>query len=222
MSSAGTPWYLQGDIVTSYESWYEGKGKRADLLEKHLLKELVNYIGGVETMLEVGVGTAHFARWFESFGIQCVGLDISPLMLREAKKLWKGSLVRGDAHHLPFRKKTFDLVAFITCMEFLRSPIDAVKEASNVTRNGILWGMMNKWSLLTLNRKLQVMLGRDPFYGNARFFSIIDARNLLGKALNGIDYSVKWSTTLFSRILLLKKSRLPFGAFLGLAAKFNR
>jgi hypothetical protein len=81
--------------------------------------------------------------------------------------------------------------------------------------------MMNKWSLLTLNRKLQTMLGRDPFYGNARFFSIKEARNLLGKALNGIDYSIRWSTTLYPRILLLKESRFPFGAFLGLAAKFN-
>lgn len=222
MSTVDMPWYLQGDIVKSYESWYEGKGKRADLLEKQLLKELVDYVGGVATMLEVGVGTAHFARWFESFGIQCVGLDLSPLMLKEAKKLWRGNLIRGDAHYLPFREKAFDLVAFITCMEYMRSPVDVLKEASSVSRNGILWGIMNKWSLPTLRRKLQVMLGRNPFYSNARFFSIADAKKLAGKALNRIDYSVKWSTTVFPRILLVKESRLPFGAFLGVAAKFNR
>jgi len=73
-----------------------------------------------------------------------------------------------------------------------------------------------------LNCKLQVMLGRDPFYGNARFFSIKDAKNLVSKVLNGIDYSMKWSTTLYPRILLLEESRYPFGAFMGLAAKFNR
>jgi ubiquinone/menaquinone biosynthesis C-methylase UbiE len=222
MSTMEMPWYLQGDIVKSYESWYEGKGKRADLLEKQLLKELVDYVGGVGTMLEVGVGTAHFARWFESFGIQCVGLDLSPLMLKEAKKIWNGNLIRGDAHHLPFREKTFDLVAFITCMEYMRNPIDVLKEASSVSRNGILWGIMNKWSLPTLRRMLQVMLGRNPFFSNARFFSITDAKNIAGKALKRIDYSMKWSTTVYPRILPVKESRLPFGAFLGVAARFNR
>jgi ubiquinone/menaquinone biosynthesis C-methylase UbiE len=222
MPDADMSWYLRGDIVNSYESWYEGKGKRADLLEKRLLKELVDYVGGVETMLEVGVGTAHFARCFESFGIQCVGLDLSPPMLREAKKLWNGDLIRGDAHHLPFREKTFDLVAFITCMEYMRSPIDVLKEASSVSRNGILCGIMNKWSIPALRRKLQVMVGRNPFYSNARFFSIKDVKYLAGKALNRVDYSMKWSTTVYPRILLVKESRLPFGAFLGVAARFNR
>ncbi len=221
MSSSDMPWYLQENIVKSYESWYEGKGKRADVLEKQLLKELVDYVGPVNTMLEVGVGTAHFTRWFESFGVQCVGLDFSPLMLKEAKKLWKGHLIRGDAHYLPFREKIFDLVTFITCMEYMLSPTDVLKEASRVAGNGILWGIMNKWSLPTLRRKLQVMLGRNPFYSNARFYSITDAKNFMRKALDRINYSVKWSTTVYPRILLVKRSKFPFGAFLGVAVKFN-
>jgi ubiquinone/menaquinone biosynthesis C-methylase UbiE len=221
MSPSETAWYLQEDIVKSYESWYEGKGRRADVLEKQLLKELVDYIGPVRTMLEVGVGTAHFTRWFESFGIQCVGLDFSPLMLKEAKKFWKGDLVRGDAHNLPFREKTFDLLTFIACMEYMRSPTDVLKEAARVSKNGILWGIMNKWSLPTLRRQLQVMLGRNPFYSNARFYSIIDAKNFLTKALGQVNYTTKWSTTVYPRILLMKTSKFPFGAFLGVGVKFN-
>jgi len=215
------PWYLQEDIVKSYESWYEGKGKRADLLEKELLRESVDYVGAVKTMLEVGVGTAHFTRWFESFGIQCIGLDFSPLMLKEAKKLWHGHLVRGDAHHLPFREKTFDLATFITCMEYMLSPTDVLREASRVSRNGILWGIMNRWSLPTLRRKIQVMLGKNPFYSNARFYSIRDAKNFMRKALDRINYKMKWSTTVYPRPLLIKRSRIPFGAFLVVAVKFT-
>ena len=222
MSPSEMPWYLQEDIVKSYESWYEGKGKRADVLEKQLLKELVEYIGSARTMLEVGVGTAHFTRWFESSGIRCVGLDFSSLMLKEAKKLWNGHLIRGDAHRLPFREGAFDLVTFVTCMEYMRSPIDVLKEASRVSRSGIIWGIMNKWSLPTLRRKLQVMLGRNPFYSNARFYSIRDAKNFLRKALRTMNYSMKWSTTVFPRMLLVKRSKFPFGAFLGVAVKFNR
>jgi ubiquinone/menaquinone biosynthesis C-methylase UbiE len=221
MTSSETPWYLQGSIVKSYESWYEGKGQRADLLEKQLLKELVEYVANVRTMLEVGVGTGHFARWFESLGIQCVGLDFSLLMLKEAKRMGKGDLIRGDAHHLPFREKTFDVATYITCMEYMRSPTEVLQEARRVARNGIIWGIMNKWSLPTLRRKLQVALGKNPFYSNARFYSIRDGRNFLTKALDGANYSIEWWTTVFPRILLVKESKLPFGAFLGVAVKFN-
>ena len=215
------PWYLQENIVKSYESWYEGKGKRADTLEKELLKEGVDYIGGVKTMLEVGVGTAHFTRWFESFEIQCVGLDFSPLMLKEAKKLWHGPLVRGDAHHLPFREKTFDLATFITCMEYMHSPTDVLREAGRVSRGGILWGIMNRWSLPTLRRVIQVMLGRNPFYSNAKFYSITDAKNFIRDALAKINHRMKWSTTVFPRLMLIRKSQIPFGAFLVVAVKFT-
>jgi len=215
------PWYLQEPIVKSYESWYEGKGKRADILEKELLKESVDCVGPVKTMLEVGVGTAHFSRWFESFGIQCVGLDFSPLMLKEAKKLWNGHLIRGDAHHLPFREKSFDLIAFITCMEYMHSPTDVLREASRVSKRGILWGIMNRWSLPTIRRWIQVMLGRNPFYSNARFYSIRDARKFIRNALDKMDYTMKWSTTVYPRLLLVRKSRFPLGAFLVVAVKFT-
>ena len=172
-------------------------------------------------MLEVGVGTAHFARWFETFGIQCVGLDLSLPMLREAKRLWKGAVIRGDAHHLPFREKTFDLVTFITCMEFVRNPIGVLREASIVSRNGIVCGMLNKWSLPALQRKFQVMLGKNPFYRNARFYSIKDAKCLVRKALHEINYEMKWSTTIHPRLALSKSSKIPIGAFLAVAVKFS-
>jgi ubiquinone/menaquinone biosynthesis C-methylase UbiE len=220
MSMPSIPWYLQENIVESYESWYEGKGKRADLLEKALLSELLDYVGKVNTVLEVGVGTAHFTRYFESFRIQCVGLDFSPLMLKQAKRLWNGPLVRGDAHHLPFRGQTFDLVTYITCMEYMHDPVQVLQEARRIARQGIVWGIMNKWSLPTMRRKIQVMLGRNPFYSNARFYSILDAKRVLRKALGKIDYTLKWSTTVYPRILLARKSQMPFGAFLGVAAKF--
>lgn len=215
------PWYLREDIVKSYERWYEVKGKRADILEKELLKQLVEYVGNTRTLLEVGAGTAHFTRWFESLGINCVGLDFSPLMLKEANTLWGGSLVRGDAHHLPFREKTFDAVAFIACMEYMSKPVDVLKEAKRVARQGILWGIMNKWSLPSIRRKLQVLLGRNPFYKNARFYSILGAKVFLDKALNGTKYRTRWSATVYPRLFPLRRSRLPFGAFLGVAVRFD-
>ncbi len=221
MGSSDLPWYLQGDIVRSYESWYEGKGKRVDLLEKELLKELLDQAPPVKSLLEVGAGTAHFTRWFESLGMECVGLDFSPLMLKEAKKFWKGPLIRGDAANLPFRDQAFDLVAFITCMEYMPRPVNVLKEAGRVSRTAILWGIMNKWSLPTIRRKIQVMLGRNPFYTNARFYSIRDAKRLLRTAFRQLNYELAWWTTVYPRILLIRRSKLPFGAFLGVVLNFE-
>jgi hypothetical protein len=221
MSGPDVPWYLQEHNVRSYESWYEGKGKRADLLEKELLKQLVEKLGDTKTLLEVGVGTAHFTRWFESLGINSVGLDFSQLMLEEARKLWGGSLIRGDAHHLPFRDKTFDAVALITCVEYMSRPINVLKEGHRVAREGMLWGIMNKWSLPTIRRRLQVRLGKNPFCRNALFYSILDAKGFLDKALEGTAYRIKWSTTVYPSIFPIRHSRIPFGAFLGVAVKFD-
>lgn len=220
MAKSELPWYLQEEIVRSYESWYEGKGRRADILEKQLLEELLGDVSAVNSLLEVGAGTAHFTRWFESLGIQCVGLDLSPLMLEEARRLWRGQLVRGDAQNLPFREKSFDLVALITCMEYMPEPVDVLREAARVSRRGILWGIMNKWSLPTIRRKLQVMLGRNPFYRNARFYSVLDAKKLLRRAFDRSRYTLRWSTTVFPRIVPVQRSKLPFGAFLGLILRF--
>ena len=212
---------MQEAFVKTYESWYEGKGKRADKLEKELLSELVNYIGATRTMLEVGAGTAHFTRWFESLGIQCVGMDFSRLMLKEAKKLWHGELVRGDAHHLPFRDKTFDLVSFITSIEFINRPTDALKEARRVSTKGILCGALNRWSLPTFFRRIKAKLGNGSFYGDAQFYSILDVKHLLESALDDTNYRMKWSTTVCLVHVPIRKSPLPFGEFLGIAVKFT-
>ncbi len=47
-------WYFQEDIVKTYEAWYEGKYKRADRLEKALLKQLLNALPEMRSLLEVG------------------------------------------------------------------------------------------------------------------------------------------------------------------------
>jgi hypothetical protein len=65
------------------------------------------------------------------------------------------------------------------------------------------------------------MLGRNPFYSNAKFYSIINAKNFMRNALVKINYRMKWSTTVYPRPMLVRKSRIPFGAFLVVAVKFT-
>jgi ubiquinone/menaquinone biosynthesis C-methylase UbiE len=216
-------WYFQEDIVKTYESWYEGKYKRADKLEKTLLRQLLSSLPDVRSLLEVGCGTAHFTRWFESLGIECSGLDLSHLMLREAKKLWlKRSLLRGESAHLPFKDASFDVVAFIASFEYMPEPVKVLTEASRVARKGIIIGLMNKWSLPTMRRIIQVKFGKNPFYKRARFYSILDIKHVLTEAFGNRFQVTCWNTTVFPRVLgSIESSMIPLGAFLGLTVKLR-
>jgi len=216
-------WYFQEEIVKTYESWYEGKYKRADKLEKALLKKLLDTLPDAKSLLEVGCGTAHFTRWFESLGLDCYGLDLSHLMLKEARKLWTNkSLLRGESAHLPFKDDSFDVVSFIACMEYMPNPVKVLSEASRVASKGIIIGLMNKWSLPTIRRIIQVKMGRNPYYKDAKFYSIFGIKRKLKDALNDTYNISCWSATVFPKILgSLESSFIPFGAFLGVAVKLE-
>ncbi len=214
------PWYFRREIVETYESWYTGKGARMDRLEKKLLRALLPELGEVRTLLEVGCGTTHFTRWFaRELGLRAVGLDLSPLMLREARKWWDGPLVRGDAAALPFPDGAFDAVAMITCFEYMPEPLRVLQEAQRVARRGLLLGLMNRWSLSTLRRRLQELLGKNPFYQNAHFYSLPEILGLLRRAY-GPGARITWSCTLFPPVVPLEAARVPFGSFLALAVRF--
>jgi len=216
-------WYFQEEIVKTYEDYYQGKYKKADRLEKALLKKLLDAIGPAESLLEVGCGTAHFTRWLESVGLRCYGLDLSNLMLKEAKKLWTSRrLLRGESSYLPFKDDAFDVVAFITCMAYMPNPVRVLREGLRVASKGIIFGLMNKWSLPTIRRIIQIKMGRNPYYPGAKFYSIADMKQMLNEAF-GDEYTIPyWSTTVFAEILgNVESSRIPFGAFLGIAVKLR-
>jgi hypothetical protein len=42
------------DVAARYEAWYTGPGRRADLLEKHLLQKLLVGFQESRTVLEIG------------------------------------------------------------------------------------------------------------------------------------------------------------------------
>jgi SAM-dependent methyltransferase len=71
------PWYFREDITSTYETWYEGRYKKADIKEKAILRKGIDWIGDVKTIFEVGCGTAHFTRYFEEIGIDAFGVDPS-------------------------------------------------------------------------------------------------------------------------------------------------
>jgi ubiquinone/menaquinone biosynthesis C-methylase UbiE len=216
-------WYFQEETVKNYECFYQTKYKRADRLEKKLLTKLLDTLGHAEKLLEIGCGTGHFTRWLDSMGLECYGLDLSHLMLREAKKLWpNGSLLQGESSHLPFKDKSFDVVAFIACLEYMPNIAKVVNEAARVSRKGIIIGIMNKWSLSTMRRIIQIKMGKNPYYKNVKFYSIFGIKHVLEETLHDRYTICFWSTAVFPKIFGDRESALlPFGAFLGIAVKLG-
>ena len=66
--------FLEADLAARYEQWYSGPGRQADLLEKRLLQRMLQQLGEVRTILEVGCGTGHFTRWLRSLSFETTGL----------------------------------------------------------------------------------------------------------------------------------------------------
>jgi len=199
-----------------YEDWYEtAGGRRADALEKAALWRLLEAFSDLRSILEVGCGTGHFARWLRDEGLGAVGLDISAAMLAQAQMLDGLSLVRGDAGRLPFADGAFDLTALVTTLEFLEQPRDALAEAVRVGRRGVVLGVLNRWSALGLWRRM-VGFFKPTAYSTARFYSVGEAERLL-RSIVGERARIAWRTTLFPRWWPWSRAGLPCGGFIAMA-----
>jgi ubiquinone/menaquinone biosynthesis C-methylase UbiE len=183
------------EVASGYEAWYgTPEGRRADALEKAVLQRMLHCFPDAHSVLEVGAGTGHFTRWLSGEGLTAVGFDLSAAMLREAKRLNDATWIQGDAYRLPFAQGAFDVVALITTLEFLSRPHEALSEGLRVARQGLLLGVLNRWSPLGIQRRLTGLF-RPSVYDEARFYSVRALEGLL-RSVAGERARLVWETTL--------------------------
>jgi ubiquinone/menaquinone biosynthesis C-methylase UbiE len=211
-SRAGANPFADPAIAARYENWYLQEGRRAERLEKKLLFRLLAQLRGARSLVEVGCGTGHFTRWFQALGLWSVGLDLSLAMLLEARRRAPLPWLRGDAAHLPFADRSFDVVALVTTLEFLPDPRRALAEAWRVARRGILLGVLNRRS--PPGRRLARQTG--PIWGSARLFTVRELRRLVRQAAAGPIPRVEARTSLWP--CWPGSLPLPWGGFIGLVA----
>jgi ubiquinone/menaquinone biosynthesis C-methylase UbiE len=214
-------WFFNREHTDSYELWYEGRYKRAEVWQKKVMEQLVGADKRVKTLLEFGCGTARFTRWWHKIGIKATGGDISPLMLSQAVQLFDGDLVMADSHHMPFKNHTFDSLAFITTFEYYKDPVKVIREAARVGKYGIAMGMMNRNSPKVLRRRVQQMFGKNPFYVTATFYTPAMLQKIIHEALAGRDYTIEWTATGLPKWFPVQQWNLPYGDFFALYVKFN-
>src|SRR5690606_16961215 len=182
-------WFFNREHTDTYEQWYEGRYKRAEVWQKKVMEQLVSKDQRVKTLLEFGCGTTRFTRSWKEIGIEATGCDISPLMLSQAMHLFDGDLVMADSLHMPFKDHTFDALAFITTFEYYRDPVRVIREAARVARYGIAMGMMNRNSPKVVRRRVQELFGKNPFYLTATFYTPTKLSAIIHEALQGRAYT---------------------------------
>ena len=214
-------WFFNREHTDTYEQWYEGRYKRAEVWQKKIITDLVKSDSRIQELLEFGCGTGRFTRWWQDIGIEATGGDISPLMLSQAKNLFQGDLAMADSHFMPFKDKTFDCVAFITTFEYYKDPVRVIQEAARVGKHGIVMGMMNRNSPKFFRRRVQQAFGKNPFYVTAHFYTPQNLIRVIDKALVGRNYTIKWSCTGLPQWFPVQQWSLPFGDFFGLFVQFH-
>lgn len=214
---------FNGKLAQAYDKWFETKrGSLADWFEKELVLRIGKLKPG-EIMLDIGCGTGHHIQFFKAKGIKVIGIDISIHMLRIAqKKLGKPNILcLGRAEDLPFKEKSFDSVLLITTLEFLEDPLKALQETVRVSRDKIILGVLNRYSLTGIGRRISGLF-HPTIYKKAKFYSIWELIHLLVRVSK--EFWIDWGSVLtlplsfqdkfryIEGILSFKKN--PFGAFL--------
>lgn len=97
---------------------------------------------GSARVLDLACGSGRHLDRLRASGLRAVGLDLSPELLREARRRpdVSGALVRGDMRALPFGDEAFDgLVSFFTSFGYFHTPEEdraVVSEMRRVLRGG--------------------------------------------------------------------------------------
>jgi ubiquinone/menaquinone biosynthesis C-methylase UbiE len=92
--------------------------------------------------LDIACGPATFARVFARSVSRMVGVDFTPAMLQEARRVARDAglanleLVCGNGYALPFADGTFDFAMCTYAFHHLLAPLDVLREMARVVRRG--------------------------------------------------------------------------------------
>lgn len=215
-------WELFEQAATRYEAWYRSRaGRRVSQAERLLLHRLLRQLPSSANALEIGCGTAHFTRWLAGERLEAFGLDRSPAMLAEARRLAPGlPLVQADAQRLPVRDRCVDVVLLVTTLEFLSSPLGALQEAVRIARTGVIVVALNRWSIGGLSRRWGPR-ARGELLCHAQDFSLPRLRAMLCSVAKPRLRRVRWASAVFPAPFHRAFPPIPLGRVLAISAALD-
>ena len=203
----------------SYDRWYETpRGGWIGQREAAVVLEHLQPRSG-ESLLDVGCGTGFFTRAISaSMDGQVTGVDINPEWVEYARRrdARRASYQVADARALPHANASFDLVMSIAALCFIEDEVTAVREIIRVARRRFAIGLLNRHSLLWLQKGRG---GGRGGYRGAHWHTVREARGLF-RGLPVQDLRVRTAIQIpsagpFARFIERAcPSTLPSGAFI--------
>ncbi|HUV50774.1 MAG TPA: class I SAM-dependent methyltransferase [Anaerolineae bacterium] len=209
----------------AYEQWFNNPQNRFFFdLEKGLMLDMLKPVRG-DSVVDIGCGIGANLLSFAEMGLEVTGLDPSPYMLDIAARNLdnRADLHRGFAENLPFDDNSFNYACLVTTLEFVDDPQKAIEEACRVTKDKIFIGVLNRYAIKGIQRRIKGMFIKT-IYNHANFFSIWELKQIIRTILG--DVPISWKTicqlpmihgNIASRIEQVGLlQRCPFGAFAGM------
>lgn len=207
--------------AAAYDAWYRSpRGRWIGEVEYRLLQRLLAPRSG-EVLLDVGCGTGYFSRRFAQDGVTVTGIDSDAAMLKVARRerSAKECYIVADAQSLPFRKNAFDLCTSVTALCFIEEQSQALAEMLRVTRRRFAIGLLNRCSLLYLQKG---RAGGKGAYRGAHWHTVAEVRRLFAP-LSVARLVIRTAVFLSSESVFARSveqwlpGSCPWGAFLVVA-----
>lgn len=210
----------------AYDDWYEtARGRWIGQQELRLILEALQPCPG-ESLLDVGCGTGFFTRALgRSLSGPITGVDVNASWVEYARRRdpARATYEVADARALPYEDRSFDLVVSVSALCFIEDERAAVRSMIRVARRRIAIGLLNRRSLLWLQKGRK---GGRGGYRGARWHSAAEAKELL-RRLPVHDVHVRGAVYIptggwFARwIERLWPHRFSMGAFILVVADVN-
>jgi len=125
-------------MIKRFYRLFEGLIKKIGAYERRpkeylkIIKDFVGNLSGI-AIADIGCGSGVFAKHLGKDNF-VVALDIN----RKPLETIKGSVkvVNADAHNMPFRPESFNIVLSISLMEHLKNPVAHVKDLRRIVKRG--------------------------------------------------------------------------------------
>lgn len=208
--------------AAAYDAWYDtARGRWIGETEYRLLQRSLAP-APADSLLDVGCGSGYFTRRFAQDHLRVTGVDADAAMLRfaAARAAAGESYLLGDACALPFPARSFDLCVCITALCFMREQSRALAEMLRVTRRRLVLGLLNRHSLLYLQKGRAGGVGA---YHGAHWHTQAEVRTLLARlplarlALRSAIF-LPGGNRFAQRCERALPERLPWGGFLVVSA----
>lgn len=203
----------------AYDQWYStNRGHWIGSCELELLIAGLGLQPG-ESVLDVGCGTGYFTRALGRIHDgKITGVDIDAQRIEYAQKQDPGRAryQLGDATALAFPDAAFDVVISMTALCFIEHEAQAVREMVRVARRRVAVGLLNRTSLLYLQKGL---CGGRGGYRGAKWHTACGVSSLFcGLPVGSTNVRTALFLTTPGKIARALESTLPgslpLGAFL--------